>query len=303
MKTIGFVNLRNQSVQHKLRQTAGKITSSKGLRVIIQGSIFLLLFVTASVLFAGRDVEQTRPVGSFDKIDLQGIGTLRIIQAPDCSLNLKADESLVKILRSKVEAGTLHLYKDPLPIVLTPTDSVVWTVTVPSLSRIHVAGAGKVIADTISGESLELSIDGSGKMSVESIQVGTCTMKTSGNGFFEVMQLNAKQINCSMSGSGAVRVASLTAEDFLTEISGSADINVKGNAKNISIKMSGSARFNALDLICDTVSIKSSGSGKIAVNANSTLSIKSSGSSSIFYRGRPRIDQKLSGSTRITQVD
>jgi len=266
--------------------------------------IFLgIVFLTGNLLFAGSVVEEKRQVASFDKIELRGVGTLQIIEGSEPSVMVRADESLQKLLRAEVVENELRLWKEPLPVVIVPSDSVTWIVTVKDLKSLSVSGSGKVKAGQITSTDLRISIAGSGKISFEGINADNLLLQSSGSAYFEAERIQAQNVKCDISGSGTVRLSAVDVKKIETGISGGGDILLKGSALESSVEMSGSARYNALDLVSDRIRIANSGSGRAAVNSQGDLEIMSTGSGVIFYRGRPRITQKISGSTEIKQVD
>jgi len=262
-----------------------------------------IMLVTGGVLLAGSVVEEKRQVPAFDKIELRGVGTLQIVQGSETSVTVRADESVQKLLRTEVVESELRLWKEPLPVVIVPSDSVTWIVTVKDLKSLSVSGSGKVKADQINTPELRISIAGSGKISFGSINAENLLLQSSGSAFFESERLQAQNVKCDISGSGTVRISAVEVKRIETCISGGGDILLRGIASESTVDMSGSARYNALDLESDRVRVANSGSGRAAVNSKGDLEIKSTGSGVIFYRGRPRITQKISGSTEIKQVD
>ena len=59
------------------------------------------------VVGSGNVVNETRSVDSFDSIDLRGSGALFLYQGPQQPLKIEAEDNVLKVLTTRVEAGRL----------------------------------------------------------------------------------------------------------------------------------------------------------------------------------------------------
>ncbi len=238
--------------------------------------ILSLLVITSSLLSAcqlpftrvvqgsGVVVSETRDVSGFNAITLNGVGRLDIIQGGSESLEIEAEDNILKELTSDVQAGTLTLgYQDSFWVSsVIPTKEIVYTLTVVDLT--------------------ELTINGAGDVDIESLQTDTMAM--------------------TINGAGQVEIDDLTAETLSVQISGTATIELAGQVTRQTVNIAGAGNYQAGDLQSSTASVKVEGLGNARVWAVETLTITISGSGAVSYYGSPELSQEISGLGDITHL-
>lgn len=238
--------------------------------------IVLLLLVSASLIISscsvigfrrirgsGNVISEIRQVSDFHAIDLRGSGELFVTQGDTESLEIEAEDNLMKYLESEVVNGTLHLGYDPgLRLNLAPTQTIRYTLTVINLDEIEISGSGRMTAGSLESEDLTLEASGSGEFVIEDLAV----------------------------------------ENLFLEFSGSAEAEIAGTSPHQEIRISGSGEYNGEDLASQTVEVDISGSGNVTLWVTDALDIRVSGSGEVDYYGSPVVNQNVSGSGEITSL-
>ncbi len=192
----------------------------------------------------GRQIEETRKLGSFNAISLPGSGNVRIRIGGEHSVVVRANERVMRQVETDVRGDELVLN------VRGPNfgSSVEYEVTVPTLRAIRVSGSGDVVAsDTIAGDSLQVSILGSGsveaKVHVGSLSVNSmgsgdlafsgdvdaAEVRIHGSGDLDARGLNGRRAEISISGSGDAKVGEF--QDLSANVMGSGDVEYQGNPR------------------------------------------------------------------------
>lgn len=212
---------------------------------------------------SGRAATESRDPGSFDAIELRGDIDLVARSAPRESLSVSADDNLLPLLETAVQARgerrTLVIQWQPGQTVRTRSRALV-TVDAVTLRALSTAGSGDVQVDGLKTPSLSLSIAGSSDARLRALEAGRLQVK----------------------------------------IAGSGDVQADGRATRLDVSVAGSGDVSALALEADEVSVAIAGSGDVRVHAARALSVSIAGSGDVEYRGgaTPTVSRMGSGSVR-----
>jgi hypothetical protein len=174
---------------------------------------------------SGSVITETRVVAQFDEISIAGFGEVTLEVGPGPSLIVEAEDNVMPHLVTDVAGGTLEITsKENVSFqnVLEPR----YTVTIPSLTAVSIAGSGGVTASGLGGESFEVSISGSGDV-IPSGSVASLAVTISGSGTFLGDDLIVEDAEVSISGSGTIVVHAVTTLD--ASIAGSGTIAYLGD--------------------------------------------------------------------------
>jgi hypothetical protein len=229
----------NDSVQMRLqRRQQLRIEAILGLVLL---AIILLSGCISSpncVVGSGNVVNETRPVESFNSIDLRGSGALLLSQGPQQPLRIEAEDNIHKVLTIRIESGKLIIGSDSC---ISATKPIRIYATAKDILNLEVSGSG-----TITGENM--------------IQEDSLNLKLSGSGSMD-LDLNTKTLRTVMPGSGAVLLRG-SADDLGADISGSGKIaGYKLNTKRSEITISGSGVVEAN--VSDEIAARINGSGAV----------------------------------------
>jgi hypothetical protein len=214
----------------------------------------------AHISGSGTVVTEERAVADFDRVSLDGVGRLTIIQGDDEGLTITTDDNLLEQIQTTVSGR--HLRIGPDQVSLRPTRDIEYVLHVKELRRLDLSGALSAAAVSLKTDSLALRISGSGKIEIEHLDADRCESRISGSGRVDLSgRSNALDLHVSGSGHyGAANLESLTAsirisgsgdatvwvrEHLDTSISGSGSVSYYGNPKT-SQSVSGSGKLRAL---------------------------------------------------------
>jgi len=139
---------------------------------------------------------------------------------------------------------------------------------------VDLAGANHVISGTVTIESLALL--GSGDLMADTVQ--------------------GKMLAVSIAASGDVKINKLDVDVLGVSIAGSGDFAAAGRAAEQGFSIAGSGDINAADLVGQTVKVRIAGSGDVRVHAEQLLDVSVAGSGDVIYRGAPVLRKSIAGS-------
>ena len=186
---------------------------------------------------SGHPASEARAVSDFQAITAAGPIKLVVRQAAREALQLRADDNLLPLIETTVEAGTLRIAPKRGENLNTRTP-IVATIDVVNLKSLSLSGSGDVLVETLKTPSLALSLSGSSDAKLRGLATDELGVKVSGSGNVEAAGSAAK-LKISVSGSGDVRTRELASDDVTVSIAGSGDANVTAN-KTLSVSIAGS---------------------------------------------------------------
>jgi hypothetical protein len=204
---------------------------------------------------SGKAKTEERPVGDVTDVTLSGIGDLVVVQGEKTKLVVTADDNILPLLETKSEGGKLTLGVKH-GFNLSPKTPITFTLTVKSLDKLTVSGAGNASGEALAGDKLEVRVSGAGNVTMTA--------------------LDYKEVGATVSGAGDVTLAG-TAEKLTAHVSGAGDIKAK-------------------ELRVASAEVSVSGAGDIGVWATADLKARVSGAGDVRYKGSPKVDQHVSGS-------
>lgn len=229
---------------------------------VIVGALFFWQkqggFMRNILIDAGEIVKEQRGVSDFNKISLEGHGTIMLEQGEEESIEVEAGENLMEYILTEVRGDELKISYRNTPSGLR-SFSVKYYITVKELEKIEVLGSGKVDSSTITSGEIELLIDGSGNMSM-SLDTKKLLAIIEGSGKYELVG-SAEQQEVNISGSGKFLGKELEGNKGRVDIDGSGKVEINtSETLDVSIGGSGSVYYLG-DPTMSTVDI--SGTGKI----------------------------------------
>lgn len=229
--------------------------------LVLAMSAFFLLACTMSgfgvVRGSGNMVRETREVSDFNQVEMQGGGTLYLVQGDTESLEIEAEDNIMPYLRSRVIDGRLILDFDDTPRkAFSTTRTIKYHLTMKDIQGLSISGGGDIEAGPIVSEALTLNL----------------------------------------SGGGDLKINSLTAEKLLVNVSGGGDIHIlNGNVQEQGLQISGGGQYDAADLQSQTTTASVSGGGELIVWVEDTLTANISGGGNLYYYGSPILNSSISG--------
>lgn len=214
--------------------------------------VFAILFSVHLYAFTGNDnVEENRPIKSFERIRLQGSPDIKYTQGKTCSVRVKAPKNIIKKVETRVEGNCLVVSLKDNRLFSFNTikgGEITVYVTSPDLIGVEVQGSGdfecKTLLDT---DNMEISLRGSGDVNFSDI---ICD-----------------RIKTSLVGSGDIGIKKVTAQQSSVELVGSGDVTVKQyNVRQTQLELKGSGDIKVACDHCDVVNCRLVGSGDITLS-------------------------------------
>jgi len=250
---------------------------------------------------SGTIVTEDRSVSGFDKVDLQSIGNLTIVEGDKESLTIKADDNLMQYITAEVFNDTLEIGMEP-NLSMDPSRSIEYTLTVKSLSSIVLSGFGNINAAELNAEDMEVKLSGSGNMTLGSLKTENALLRVSGFGNINVDNMVVDQPTLEISGSGDIDVNTLQAVTLNLKISGFGNADITGTTNDQEIQIVGSGNYHGEDLESESAAVKITGFGDATVWANSNLDVTITGSGNLEYYGSPKVTQTMTGFGKVNSL-
>ncbi len=124
------------------------------------------------------DRGEARDVSDFDRVSLQGVGTLVIEQGNSEALTIDAEARVLRRIETVVQNGTLIIRPDQS---FRTREEIVYSLTVEDLTGIELSGAGQVQMRQLETSDFTLSISGSGSVVIEDLTAETLDVEATGN--------------------------------------------------------------------------------------------------------------------------
>lgn len=223
------------------------------------GALALTACDASSVTVAGVDGV---PLGELDQsgaapttLILGGPDSVTLTQGEALAITVSGDRAAVDTLRFTLKDGALRIARAPKMNV----DGIATVaVTMPTPSRIVLAGSGEITAPAIEGDA-EVVIAGSGKVNIARVVASDLDVNVMGSGTLTAAGI-AQSLDLNIAGTGRLAAPGLKADR--------ADINIAG---------SGGGTF-ASD---GGVKARIAGSGDVLVTGSATCEVTKVGSGSV----------------------
>lgn len=200
------------------------------MRIVRSVLVFSLACLTAgcfgnSIRGSGNVVTESREVSGFTGVEVSGSARLVVEQGDTESLSITADDNLMQYLTSEVQGSTLMLGTKNFAS-LSPTDAIVYKLSVRNLDRLGISGSVEADVRGIRTDSLTVGVSGSGKITVSG-EADAQEINVSGSAEYEAEDFKTKDASINISGSAKAVVA--VSDNLDVRVSGSGDVEYIGN--------------------------------------------------------------------------
>lgn len=215
-------------------------------------------FNRESVRGSGNLVTETREFSGIERVSLEGIGDLEIVQGNTEGLTIETDDNLMEYLEIEMRGRELVLgIRDGVSIQGDWT--INYTLQVKDLDRIQVSGAGDVTAEALETGDLALEITGSGNMIINELNAEDLTVRVSGSGNLDLAGEVASE-DLTITGAGNFTAGDLQSDRASVRISGAGNVTTWAtNNLDVTITGFGSVSYYGKPSVSQNIS----GSGEI----------------------------------------
>ncbi|MES2348911.1 MAG: DUF2807 domain-containing protein [Pseudomonadota bacterium] len=210
------------------------------MRRTVAATLTATLFaLSASALAA----ESTRAVPSFIAVNAKGAFAMTVEVGKTQSVIVSGDDKFVGSLKTEVVDNEL-LITMPEKINRSSKSDPRITITVPSLSRVKVEGAGETIINNVKTDRLDIGYLGAGHL-VANGKVKYLRINAKGVGEVDTKSLVAERVDVNFEGVGHV---SVHATDLLNAVAkGMGELDYYGHPKTVNKSVAGIGSVNAKD--------------------------------------------------------
>jgi hypothetical protein len=180
---------------------------------------------------SGVMVTETRTVSGFTALDMRTVGKVILKQGDNESLTISGSDNIVPLVTTTVSDGVLTI-ETSRPINITATNSdngLTFNITVQDLTGMTISGLADVEMDALNTSTLAVKMSGAGKLVLNTLSAESVDITVSGLGSVEIGG-NVTRQQIEISGAGDVQNGDLQCQTANVTISGlgSATIWVTG---------------------------------------------------------------------------
>ena len=208
------------------------------------------------IIGSGELVTESRAIGSFERLAIDGPVDVVIRQGATRSLVLTAEDNLIDLVRARSEGGTLSL--DTTGSFRTRI-GIRAVLTVPSLDAVAINASGDVRFDGWNARAIDLAIRGSGDIELGG-EVSDVRALIGGSGDIDLAPARLSYVDADIDGSGEIRMGSLRKLDATINGSGTIEAGVVGEL-DAALNGSGGIFYRSAERILRQ---ERNGSGRIA---------------------------------------
>ncbi len=226
-----------------------KVFSTRVAQAALIGTVALGLAACdgISITFDGSDskvkgsgvaASEMRTVASFDAIDANGVGKLKLRIGDTESLKVIADDNILPLIKTEVKDGVLTL--STRGASLSKTD-IVFEVTARRIKRMENSGTVSIDASGFNGGDLAVETSGVGSIKLNG-RVDSFKAELSGVGSLDADALAADRVDTNLSGVGSAHVRA--EKSLRANVSGVGSLSWTGAATEVSTNVSGIGRVS-----------------------------------------------------------
>ena len=130
---------------------------------------------------------EKRNIDDFSKLELSGAFNVNLTISDKTSLEINADDNLMKYIKTEVHGSTLSISTKKN---LNPKKKIVINITTPQLNGVSVSGANDLVVKGLKNEDFFVNLSGAGSVNVEG-KTDELQVDISG-----AANLHAKNFNC-----------------------------------------------------------------------------------------------------------
>lgn len=219
---------------------------------------------------SGNPVAVEQDVQGFDRISLDGVGRLVILQGENEALTIETDVNFLPYFQSEVRGNTLILGFSK------------------AAQRVNLGGLDDRGVDLVTYRLMVKDLD---------------EVKIAGASLVEMPALKTDRLKIELEGFSQIEIQSLIADQHVSQLDGSGSLVISGKVQEQQIFHQGACSYYAAELESEETTLEMEGAGDVTVWANETLKVDLSGVGNVIYYGNPQVEQDVSGLGRLIHMD
>jgi hypothetical protein len=173
---------------------------------------------------SGETTTEFRTSAAFTGVELQGVGSISIVPGDDYTVTVTTDTNYIDGVTTEVVDGILILNEHY--DFNTHDLEVTFLVTVPSIEKVTLTGAGNFTVEGVDTDAFEIAIAGAGDVTVSG-SASTAHVRLAGVGSIDTTGLDAAVVDVELLGAGDVSVAATDTLDVT--LNGVGDVTYVGD--------------------------------------------------------------------------
>ena len=235
------------------------------------------VFSSDAVVGDGHLAHERRAAGNVSAIDVTGPLEVNVRVGAAPSLEVEADSNLLPMIRTEVAGGALRMWVEGSA---RSGNSLRVTCTLPALTEVNAAGAGRLTISELNGGPLSFSKTGSGSANLSG-RVSRLDVQQTGSGQINASALHSTDANLAMNGSGRMSLGQVRGGALTVNMHGSGSLQAGGMVTSLNAHVRGSGGADLSALASDQADLTTDGSGDITALVKRALTAHSNGSGRI----------------------
>lgn len=203
----------------------------------------VLLAALLTLSAAAQAAESTRPLPSFIAINAKGAFVMKVEVGKAQSVVISGGDKFVAALKTEVVDNELQVTLPDKTFKSDQTDPRI-TISMPSLSRVKVEGAGETILNKVNTDRLDISYLGAGRLEANG-KVKYLRLNAKGVGEVDTSKLLAERVDVNFEGVGHVSVYATQVLNAVAK--GIGGLTYYGHPKTLNKSVSGIGNVEAGD--------------------------------------------------------
>jgi hypothetical protein len=172
---------------------------------------------------SGKVVSEARSVSGFDRVQLNAMGEIVLVQGEQESLTIEAEDNILREITTEVRDGILHIGFNKK--VIMPTKTIKYYLTMREIRGLETRGASNIQAEGIDTDLLEIGISGAGNVNIAQLNAERLTVHISGTGNLNLAGTVIDQ-KINLSGAGNYNGEDLSSQRAAVNITGLGKVTV-----------------------------------------------------------------------------
>ncbi len=186
----------------------------------------------------GNMESEYRDVDEFSKIDVSGRFDVEVTVGKPTSVEIIAEENLLKFIRTKVRNNVLIISNKEN---IRPRKDLIIKVTTPNLDAVDCSGANDLFIENINTDRFSIDLSGAGSIKMNG-RGEKLYIDISGAADLEASKFIVEDVTIDISGAASAEIFASNSLD--AEISGASSIKLYGDAQKVKTDISGVASFS-----------------------------------------------------------
>ena len=176
---------------------------------------------------SGTVESETREVSDFTRISIDGVGELHLVQGDTASLEIEADDNILRRIQTRVVNGELYIdYESGFwGWNILPSRPIRFYVTVPELEEMTINGGARILNEGWEGDELRLVVNGAADISWWNVSLNALDIRLEGGADCDISGQTG-QLDLQVDGAGSVNLDDMQVTRASVTVNGVSDVRL-----------------------------------------------------------------------------